>query len=202
MNLSVDFVLASRSPRRRRLLEMIGMNFHVQASDAEEHIPDDADPAAIVGELALTKAAAVAPSFPAALTLGADTIVVLDGDILGKPADADEACAMLGRLQNRTHTVYTGIALIHPGSGRRETAVEQTQVTFAPLSADEIDAYVGTGSPMDKAGAYGIQDDRGALFVRRIDGDYYNVVGLPLHRLYTLLRTAFADLLHTPPTHA
>jgi septum formation protein len=106
---------------------------------------------------------------------------------------------MLRRLSGATHTVYTGLALVHPPSGRRVTAHEATAVTFAPLSDDEIARYVATGAPLDKAGAYGIQDDHGALFIARIEGDYYNVVGLPLHRLYRVLRAYFADLLDAGP---
>lgn len=102
---------------------------------------------------------------------------------------------MLRALQARTHTVYTGLALLHPASNRARTVVEATQVTFCALSDREIEHYVATGAPMDKAGAYGIQDDLGAVFVERIEGDYYNVVGLPLQRLYRLLRDEFADLI-------
>lgn len=195
MRLQTDFVLASQSPRRRRLLEQLGLAFDVHVSPIEEVIPDDAAPAEVVQDLAAQKAASVAPHYTAALTLGADTIVVLDDAILGKPADAADAEAMLRRLSGRTHTVFTGIALQHPASQRRVTAVEATDVTFAELCDDEIARYVASGAPLDKAGAYGIQDDHGALFVSRIEGDYYNVVGLPLHRLYRTLRSSFSDLL-------
>ncbi|MDX1532432.1 MAG: Maf family protein [Rhodothermales bacterium] len=197
LDLHVPLVLASQSPRRRQLLERLGLTFTVQPSGAEEVLPEGAGPAEAVEVLARQKAEAVAPDHPDALTLGADTLVVLEDDVLGKPADADEAAAMLTRLAGRTHTVYTGIALLHPPSRRSVTAHEATAVTFAPLDAHEVAAYVATGSPMDKAGAYGIQDDLGALFVAGIEGDYYNVVGLPLHRLYRTLRSGFADLL--PP---
>lgn len=195
MHLSSPLILASQSPRRKRLLEQLGLSFEVVVSPVEEVIPPDAVPSQIVQTLAVHKAEPVARAHPHALTLAADTIVVLDESILGKPATTAEAEAMLGRLSGVTHTVFTGLALSHPATGRQVTAVEATAVTFAPLSTDEIRRYVATGSPMDKAGAYGIQDDYGAVFVRRIDGDYYNVVGLPLHRLYTLLRSHFADLL-------
>jgi septum formation protein len=195
MRLSVPLVLASRSPRRRKLLELIGARFTVHISPAEEVLPEGLPPDAIVQQLALEKAAPVAALHPDALTLGADTLVVLDGAVLGKPADAADAHAMLRRLAGRTHTVYTGLALLHPATDRHLTVYEATQVTFAPLTDGEIAAYVASGAPMDKAGAYGIQDDRGALFIQRIDGDYYNVVGLPLHRLYQTLKAAFADLI-------
>lgn len=195
MRLETRFILASRSPRRRRLLEQIGLDFDVSVSDVTEEFADGTAPADAAEMLALRKADDVARHHPGAITLGADTIVVLDDVILGKPQDEREAGAMLRRLSGRTHTVFTGVALVHPESGRSATGVEATQVTFARMDSDEIDAYVATGSPMDKAGAYGIQDDRGALFVQRIDGDYYNVVGLPLHRMYRMLRETYSDLL-------
>ncbi len=195
LDLRVPLVLASASPRRRALLAQLGLAFTCAPSAVEERWPGDLPPAAAVEALALQKAEAVAPRAPAALTLGADTVVVLDGTVLEKPADAAEAASMLRRLSGATHTVYSGLALVHPASRRSVTAHEATDVTFAPLTRREIERYVATGSPMDKAGAYGIQDDHGALFVQRIDGDYYNVVGLPLHRLYRTLREGFADLL-------
>lgn len=194
MHLDVPFLLASASPRRQQLLERIGFTFEVIPSDVEERVPHGKAPSYVVQHLAELKAETVAGPRPEALTLGADTVVVLEEEILGKPADEEEARLMLRRLSGRTHTVLTGLALLHPASGRRMTAYESTRVTFAELEDAEIEAYVRTGSPLDKAGAYGIQDDRGALYVTRIDGDYYNVVGLPLHRLYTLLRKEFGDL--------
>ncbi|GAB5521746.1 MAG: Maf family protein [Rhodothermales bacterium] len=195
MTLSLPFILASQSPRRKRLLEQIGLTFTVHAADLDETFDPEAGPADIVQSLALDKADAIAQAHPDALVLGADTVVVFEGDILGKPADADEAHAMLRRLSGQTHTVYTGIALIHGEAQRAATRVEATDVTFGNLSDQEIADYVASGSPMDKAGAYGIQDDLGACFVARIEGDYYNVVGLPLHRLYRLLHDRFGDLL-------
>lgn len=191
----IPFLLASQSPRRRALLARLGVAFTVCPSDVEEQVDPALDPEVLVRHLAGQKAGAVAARHPEALTLGADTLVVLDGAVLGKPEGPAEARAMLRRLSGRTHTVFTGLALVHPASGRAATAHEATGVTFAPLSDAEIDAYVATGSPLDKAGAYGIQDDLGALFVAGVAGDYYNVVGLPLHRLYQTLRTHFADLL-------
>lgn len=195
MQLHAPLILASQSPRRRKLLDRLGLDFTVRVSPAEEVIPSDVLPATVVQTLARDKAHPIADRFPDALTLAADTIVAFDDAILEKPSDAPEARAMLRQLSGQTHTVYTGIALLHPASGRSATAVEATKVTFGALTDDEIDAYVHTGSPMDKAGSYGIQDDMGALFVERIDGDYYNVVGLPLRRLYLTLRDQFGDLL-------
>lgn len=195
MNLHTAFILASQSPRRRRMLQRIGLRFDVEVSETDEHAPDGLEPAALTEMLALRKADDVGRRHPEALTLGADTLVVLDGEILGKPASADEAAGMLRRLSANTHVVYTGIALVHPTSGRFVTASEATRVTFAAMDEKEIGSYVASGSPMDKAGAYGIQDDRGALFVRRIDGDYYNVVGLPLQLFYRIMKEHFADLM-------
>jgi septum formation protein len=197
MTFSRPFILASGSPRRKRLLSQIGLQFEVRPSDVDETPPANLPPAELTEMLALKKAVEVALTRPEALTLGADTIVVYDGRILGKPSDPAEAEKMLWMLNGRTHTVYTGIALVHPASQRSCTASEATQVTFGVMDANEIAAYVATGSPLDKAGAYGIQDDRGALFISRIDGDYYNVVGLPLHRLYRMVKEHFSDLLTT-----
>ncbi len=196
LRLRVPLVLASRSPRRRDLLERLGVPFSVHPSDADETLPPGLDPGPAVALLARHKAEAVAPAYPAALTLGADTVVVLDGTILGKPTDAVDAAAMLTRLSGRTHTVWTGLALTR--AGRTVTAHEATEVRFAALSEGQIADYVASGSPLDKAGSYGIQDDWGTLFVEGIQGDYYNVVGLPLHRLYQTLRAHFADLLVPP----
>ena len=195
MRLQVPFVLASGSPRRRRLLEQIGVSFDVDVRDIDETVPAGTDPVDVCELLAQRKAQDASANRRGALTLGADTIVVLNGTILGKPADEKEAHEILRLLSGRTHTVYTGLALVHPATERSLIASEATHVTFGAIDDDEIAAYVASGSPMDKAGAYGIQDDRGALFIDRIDGDYYNVVGLPLRRLYVTLRTSFSDLL-------
>lgn len=195
LQFNVPFILASGSPRRRRLLEQLGLDFEVRVPDVDEVFPPDASPEDIVLNLALQKGEPIAEANPDALTLAADTIVVLDGSVLGKPAGPAEAAAMLRRLSDRKHTVYTGVALVHSGSDRCVTAAVATEVTFGPLSDAEIERYVATGSPLDKAGAYGIQDDHGALFISRIEGDYYNVVGLPLHRFYRIVRIAFTDLL-------
>lgn len=194
MRIDLPLILASQSPRRRRLLERLGLDFTVQVSPAEEVIPPDAIPATVVQDLAREKAEPVANAHPAALILAADTVVAIDGQILGKPATRAEAVRTLQQLSGATHTVYTGIALVHRHTDRAVTAVEATGVTVGDLDLDEIEAYVATDSPMDKAGSYGIQDDWGALFVDGIQGDYYNVVGLPLRRLYVVLRTHFADV--------
>lgn len=188
--LRAPLVLASASPRRRDLLDRLGLTFDVRPADADETWPTDLADGPAAEAVALRKALAI--EAPGALVLAADTVVVLDGEILGKPPSAEAARATLRRLSGRTHTVVTGLALRF--EGRQTTSHETTRVTFADLSDAEITAYVATGSPLDKAGAYGIQDDAGALLVARIDGDYSNVVGLPLRKLYETLR-AFAPAL-------
>lgn len=196
MKLTLPFILASQSPRRKHLLDTLGLSFCVVPSTVDEIVPPHlTDPVEIVEHLASLKAQDVAKQHPDALTLGADTLVVLNNQILGKPNDPQEARSMLKTLSGVTHTVYTGLALLHPTTEREMVTHEATAVSFASLSDAEIEAYVATGSPLDKAGAYGIQEDLGAVFVSGIRGDYYNVVGLPLHRLYRILREHFADLL-------
>ena len=187
--LRAPLVLASASPRRRDLLGRLGLSFEVRPTDADETWPA-LPPGPAAEAVALRKARAL--EAPGALVLAADTVVVLGGDVLGKPADADEARATLRRLSGRTHEVVTGIALRH--GDRETTAHASTRVTFAELADAEIAAYVATGSPLDKAGSYGIQDDAGALLVSRVEGDYFNVVGLPLRTLYETLRRFVPDL--------
>ncbi len=180
-------LLASTSPRRRYLLREAGIPFDVVApKDVAEDFPPGEPPAEVVVRHALTKARSVAADHPRRLILGADTVVVLDKKIYGKPAAEADARAMLSQLQGQTHTVYTGLALVDPSSGRERTAAEATEVTMRPLSAEEISAYVATGEPLDKAGAYAVQG-RGALLIERVVGDYFNVVGLPLYRLSKML---------------
>lgn len=187
-------VLASASPRRRDLLARLGVAFDVVPSDVDESFNPKSLPATIAAELSIRKAASIAPRFPDRLILAADTIVVLDGQILNKPADAEDAIGMLQQLSGGCHDVYTGIALVQQSSDRSASAIQRTRVTFDELEMGEIEAYVAGGSPLDKAGAYGIQDDRGALFVKRVEGDYYNVVGLPLNLLYRTVKQHFPDL--------
>jgi septum formation protein len=189
-------VLASQSPRRRDLLAALGLTFEIHPSEVDE-TSALSSPGDLVEELALRKADAIAGQFGDALILAADTIVVLENEVLNKPASPTAAIEMLRRLSGHTHSVYSGLALAHPASGRRRSAHETTTVTFSTMSEEEIAAYVASGSPLDKAGAYGIQDDAGALFIERIEGDYYNVVGLPLRRLYVVLRDSFPDLMGT-----
>ena len=187
-----SIILASRSPRRKKLLEQINLSFEVSISDADESFNANEQPADIVQLLASRKAEDVAGSHEDALIIGADTIVVFKNDILEKPTTPSHAREMLNSLSGKTHEVYTGVTLIktdYRGNINESFSFfEQTSVTFGDLSDEEIDQYVRTGSPMDKAGAYGIQDDWGALFVERIEGDYNNVVGFPLFRFYQHLK--------------
>ncbi|MGA7304877.1 MAG: Maf family protein [Rhodothermales bacterium] len=187
-------ILASGSPRRQSLLAHLGVSFEIDVSNLDEVIPDGVAPKDAAEMMAVDKARSVAERHPDKLVLAADTIVVLDGTILGKPDSPEEARRMLRSLSGRTHAVYTGVALVGKDSGREVVDHEKTLVTFSPLTDDEIDEYVASGSPFDKAGAYGIQDDRGALFVCSIEGDYYNVMGLPVSKVYRLAREHFPDL--------
>jgi septum formation protein len=184
--------LASASPRRAQLIQLLGIpNVIISPTHIDETHDGNLAPAEYVEELAIGKAKALLPSLKGdeqGVILGADTTVVLDNAILGKPNDADHAKKMLRRLSGNTHIVYTGVALVDSASGKEHSFVEKTFVTFREISDEEIAMYVASGSPMDKAGSYGIQEDHGAVFVSRIDGDYYNVVGLPLCSLYLALR--------------
>lgn len=177
-------VLASASPRRVALLRQAGARFTIADPGPDRAWPGSAEPRHGVRALALDKARRVAAARPGAVVVGADTVVVLRGERLGKPSDAAEAAAMLRRLHGRTHEVWTGIAVVRDREQR--TAAECTRVQFARLDDEEIAAYVALGESLDKAGAYGIQG-AAAQFVRRIDGDYSNVVGLPLARLRAVL---------------
>ena len=188
-------VLASASPRRAELLARLGRPFSIFPVDTEERLTPGSSPAAQARRLAMEKALAAAESLAAAgpqlgWALGADTLVWLSGRALGKPRGPAEAEAMLRRLSGRSHQVVTGLALVplHPGA-KAITLAEATQVRFRRLSAEEIKAYVRSGEPLDKAGAYGIQGAAGA-FVRRIEGCYFNVMGLPLARTAELLEKA------------
>ena len=193
MVLSRPLVLASRSPRRLALLSQIGFSARVMSCDIPEDFHDELTPAENAMRLARLKAECVAGGVEEGIVLGADTIVVIDGQILNKPADSGDAVRMLTMLSGRTHTVYTGFALIDVPSGRIRSGVEETRVTFRQIPQAEIQEYVSGGSPLDKAGAYGIQDDYGAVFVTRIEGCYYNVVGLPLARVFSELKAMAGD---------
>jgi septum formation protein len=177
-------ILASQSPRRRELLTLIGIPHDVRPADLDETMRPGESPTGYAERLARAKAQAVAEGDERAIVIGADTIVVLDGEVLGKPADASEAVQTLRRLAGRTHTVHTAVAVAH--GGHLESGVESVEVTFRPLTQEQVEAYVATGEPLDKAGAYGIQG-YGAVIVERIHGDYFAVMGLALGRLVGLL---------------
>ena len=182
----MDIILASKSPRRRALLEQMGVrDFRIVTPDIDEHMDRDLPPAELVRQISLEKAQAVAAQAdPNTVVIAADTVVALDGVVLGKPADKEEAFRMLSLLSDNRHQVYTGLTVLR--GEQVFSQWEETAVTFRSLTAEEIEAYIATGEPMDKAGAYGIQG-YGALFIEGISGDYYNVMGLPVCRLGQIL---------------
>ena len=196
LNLKYNIILASESPRRKKLLEQLGFTFKVIPAFIDENgISEIIDPPNYAKELALRKAQKVANEYNGkAIILAADTIVVIDNQILNKPESTDNAFEMLSQLSGRTHTVFTGIALVEAEQKVFRSSVKATEVTFRNLNNEEINAYIATKSPMDKAGAYGIQDDFGAVFVSHINGCYYNIVGLPLELLYTELRNFINEI--------
>lgn len=177
-------VLASRSPRRAQLLRMLGIQFEVEPADVDESYRAGEDPMLHAERLARDKALVVARCRPEALVIACDTVVLVDRDILGKPRDAEDATAMLVRLAGREHDVATGVAVAGPGGVR--SAVERVRVHFRPFDEPVARAYVATGEPLDKAGAYGIQG-YGATLVDRIHGDFFAVMGLPIVRMMSLL---------------
>ena len=177
-------ILASGSPRRRQLLEQLGLEVEVRPADVDESALPGEEPGPHVERLARAKVAAVAADAPDAVVVGGDTVVVLDGEILTKPADAENAVAMLLRLQGREHRVDTGVAVAAPAGGTR-SAVVSAMVRFRAVGREALESYVATGEPLDKAGAYGIQG-YGSVLVEEIRGDYFAVMGLPLARVVRL----------------
>jgi len=194
----MKIILASQSPRRKKLLEQLRLQFKVIPSSVNENVKET-DPVKLVENLAFQKACDVSKTNPDSLTIGSDTVVVYKDRILGKPENRDQASKMLNELSGKQHFVYTGVALIE--TDHQSSIVnslnfsEATKVYFSKLTQSEIDAYIESGSPFDKAGSYGIQDDWGAVFVKRIEGDFYNVVGLPINRLYSELKTHFPKVI-------
>jgi septum formation protein len=182
-----QLVLASRSPRRAEILKAIGWRFEVVAADIDESRFEFETAVPYVRRLAQTKAETVAKNLTSGLVLGADTVVVVDDNILGQPGDAENARRMLKLLSGRWHEVLTAVALLRAGENRSVIGHQQTRVRFAKMSDDEIDWYVETGEPMDKAGAYAVQG-RAAFFIEEIQGDYFNIVGLPVRLVYQLAR--------------
>lgn len=191
LQLPKPLVLASQSPRRQSLLRHVGFEFDVVVPNVDEDsVPTTMPPQDYVERLARAKAMRGAELvLRPSIVIGSDTTVVLDGIVLNKPVDANDAVRMLTLLSDATHTVYTGLSLVDSATGRCTTTHSATRVTFRALEAEEIQAYVDSGSPLDKAGAYGIQDDFGAVFVRHVEGCYYTIVGLPLELLYTTLQS-------------
>lgn len=178
-------ILASKSPRRKELLSLITTDFEIIPAQGEENADPALSPDMFVQELAKQKALEIAASHPDDIVIGSDTVVAVNGEILGKPKDSGDAYRMLSLLSGTSHSVFTGAAVVK--NGEIHSFTEETKVKFFPLSEKEIKDYIATGEPFDKAGAYGIQDI-GALLVEGIDGDYYNVMGLPVGRLYRLMK--------------
>ncbi|MEX2008208.1 MAG: Maf family protein [Candidatus Spechtbacterales bacterium] len=182
-----ELILASGSPRRKELLEQAGFSFQVEPSDFEEDMTLEIPPAELAQELSRGKAEAVARNNADAVVLGADTFIVFEGTLLGKPHTEEEAVRTLQRLNGTSHTVITGFTVIEAARDKRVSRAVETTVYFCNLSEEEIGTYVQTHEPLDKAGAYAIQG-RGAIFVEKIEGDFYNVVGLPLCEVARVLK--------------
>ena len=180
--------LASKSPRRRKLLKQLGIKFKSFSVNTIEDVFDGEHPVDCVKRLAQAKMNRALKKVHNSVLITADTIVVLDRRVIGKPKNKKDALRILSLLSGRLHTVYTGFCVLNQKTNKSILDFEKTQVEFRKLTKDEIFDYVNGGSPMDKAGAYGIQDDFGAVFVKKINGCYYNVVGLPLTKLYNALR--------------
>ncbi len=187
-----QLVLASASPRRLQIFNSAGFQVKVEPASVDETIPPETDPVTAVRTLALSKAATIAERYPERVVIGADTIVFHQDQILEKPLNPDHACEMLQQLQGDWHTVFTGFAIIKLQDDIRLAQVEETRVKFVPQTVDQIRRYVASGEPMDKAGAYGIQE-RGALMVEKIEGCYFNVMGFPIAAFYREFKQLFAD---------
>lgn len=181
--------LASKSPRRSDMLKMIGIKFQILNIDFEEVINHSDSPVKNVKRLAFEKCQKALSNIKDGIVISADTIVVLDGKIIGKPKNEKDAKKILHRLSGKNHNVYTGFSLANKSKNKVITDYSKTKVFFRKLTSKEIDDYINTGSPMDKAGAYGIQDDFGAVFVEKIIGCYYNVLGFPVSKIYKGLKS-------------
>ena len=187
IEVNLPIYLASKSPRRRKLLKQINLNFKSFTVDMEENIIPGEKPSISVKRLSKEKMEIARQKINHGIIITADTIVVLNKKVIGKPKDRNEARKFLKRLSGKVHTVYTGFSIYNSVNKMLLTEYEKTSVEFRKLATKEIDDYIRSGSPMDKAGAYGIQDDFGAVFIKKINGCYYNVVGLPLTRVYQTL---------------
>ena len=180
--------LASKSPRRKQMLKMLGIDFKVLDIETDEVFNYNESPLKNVKRLAYEKALAAEKKVKNGIIITADTIVVIDGEIIGKPKSKNNAKEILLKLSNRSHYVYTGFTLLNKDLNKQITGYSKTKVNFRKLEMKEIKDYIATGSPMDKAGAYGIQDDFGAVFVKSINGCYYNVLGFPASKIYEELK--------------
>lgn len=187
INSSIPIFLASKSPRRRKLLKQLNLKFKSFSVDMDEKVHLDETPSNAVIRLSKEKLNLAKAKVKDGIVITADTIVVLDKNILGKPINRKDAFRILKLLSGRTHIVYTGYSIYNSRNNKSISEYEKTEVTFRDLTDEEIDDYISGGSPMDKAGAYGIQDDFGAVFIKKINGCYYNVVGLPLAKFYHAL---------------
>lgn len=194
----MKFILASASPRRRELLASIGLDFEVLPSHVPEVHEEGEAPEEYVARLSRDKAQALASAHPDRWVIAADTTVLLGDELLEKPADKADAVRMLATIAGKTHIVYTGVTLQNVAKDHRDTRVAESEVRMLPLSREEIEWYVATGEPLDKAGAYAVQGI-GAMFIDSIHGSYTNVVGLPLATLFQMLRRAGIDPLATSP---
>ena len=183
--MKTQIILASGSARRRELMDLMGLEFEVEVSEADEHTDNALSPDELVRVLSCRKAKAVFEKHKDACVIGSDTVVVYDNLVLGKPRDEADARRMLKMLSGKTHTVYTGIAVIR--EGLELTACDATSVTFTELTDREIDDYIKSGDPVDKAGAYGIQG-KFCVHIERIEGSFFSVMGLPVHKLYSMLK--------------
>ncbi len=190
----VPLILASASPRRKELLANLGLNIKIKVSQVDETMEEDIPPAQQVEKLAERKAAAVASETAEGLVIGADTLVVLAGKPLGKPANRQEAVQMINELQGKSHEVLTGLAVIDAATGQSVVTHQTTAVHFKPMTREQVERYVSTGEPYDKAGAYAVQG-KASIFIESIQGCYFNVVGLPVSKLADALRVFGVEIL-------
>ncbi len=187
INSSIPIYLASKSPRRRKLLKQVNLNFKSFSVEMDEKVFPNEKPSKAVLRLSKEKLNLAKQKVKNGIIITADTIVVLNNNIIGKPINKKDAFKILKSLSGRTHIVYTGYTVYNSNTQKSISEYEKTKVSFRELTDQEITEYINSGSPMDKAGAYGIQDDFGAVFIKKINGCYYNVVGLPLSKLYHAL---------------
>jgi septum formation protein len=192
--MQLKIILASKSPRRAQLLNQVGLSFKIVPSHIDESKYLSSSPIQTARKIAVAKTKSVAQKYRSGIIIGADTIVVINRKIIGKPKDKQDARNLLSTLSGKTHRVITGIAVLDAQTNRVKQGHSITAVTFRKLTQKEIDEYIDTGDPFDKAGSYGIQG-KGALFVERISGDYFNVVGLPLVLLFRLLKSYLPKLI-------